>query len=241
MGVMETKSLTGMIFDFFSEPTAYFWLGVLLAFFHINFNPEFALVYGLLLVADIAGFVFIKPKFRFSNIRGNSLSSLLVAFVGFVAVLTISVGAFMFLQSSLGLEPTFSAVIRHMQTVGKELVFAGNRWFTLVAWGVVAAIIETRVLVGWVMQSLSKIFSVPLILKFSFAILALLVVMASIATFFHFQAKGITDNVALLITWIFFFVSGVMVLQQQELEGAIYMHIINNVITVGRQVFGWFI
>ena len=62
-------------------------------------------------------------------------------------------------------------------------------------------------------------------------------IMAVIAMYFHFQAKGVTDIPLLLVT-LFFFATGIVAFvkigkeKKREMESAVWLHIVNNSLAV---------
>lgn len=226
------------------EPNTYFFLFLVIAFLGLTFDARVQTVYGMLLAADFVFWIAYKENFNYSTLGSNTLEALVwggVAYVIFYFVTFYVVG---FLQASA--IPNYAAFNKHLQSalLGAAVdvpVFAGNKFVTFIVYGIVIPIIETRTLVGRLVDFLAKITHTSLVFAFNKTVLptlAVALVTGLIAAWFHIQAKGVGANVDLFIVFLFFAASALLVVYKREMKSAIFLHIINNSRTV-LEKFGY--
>ena len=63
-------------------------------------------------------------------------------------------------------------------------------------------------------------------------VFAMFVLVSVIFVWYHSNAKGVVDNVSLLITFIFSMISLEMIRRTKEMESATYLHIFNNLLYI---------
>lgn len=227
----------------FAEKNIYIWFILILTFFFFTYNKDLAMIYIAFIILDY----FIKTTYP-TKIRvdlntspGNTMNALVVGIIAFVVFMMVTTFMATFLQAALNFAPEqgFSAlwqqIVRHSASTTKP-IFEGNKYVVLFLFGVVIATIETRTLIARLYDWIAEMINVS-IYKLSVKLVALWVVISGIFTAFHFQAKGLTDNVGLLATFIFCMISLALITIFKESESATYFHIIWNSIIVLQTVF----
>ena len=227
----------------FSQKNLYIWFILILSFFFFTYNKELATIYIAFIILDY----FIKTTYP-NRIRvdlntspGNTMNALVVGIIAFVVFMLITTFMATFLQAALNFTPEqgFSAlwqqIVRHSASTTKP-IFEGNKYVVLILFGVVIATIETRTLIARLYDWIADMIGIS-IYNFSVKLVALWIVISGIFTAFHFQAKGLTDNVGLLATFIFCMISLALITIFKESESATYFHIIWNSTIVLQTVF----
>ncbi len=220
---------------FLEEPWYYILNGFILAFVFQTVSSTLATVYFILLVVDAFAYLSLKPQLNFNSVSGNTTQALAYAVVAFVAFVAISIFLINLFQASANL--TLSSLTSRIggATFGAATkpILENNPIVIFVIGALLIPIIETKSLIARLMEILSKIFKVALDLK-SPQTWILFLIVSGIGVVFHFQAKGVTDNVALALTFIFWMVSCFLIVKTRESESAVYLHQINNGVTLAR-------
>jgi len=103
----------------------------------------------------------------------------------------------------------------------------GNAFISLAVWGILIPIVETDLFFGRVFEFISDKLKINISFR-SLKTWAIIGLVAGIFTIFHITAKGITNDSALLLTFIFGVMSmGMVVYFGQTIEAKIF-HVIAN-------------
>lgn len=220
---------TNIVKAFLEEPLDYVFEGLVLAFLWQTFSIELAGVYFILLAVDAFIWFSLKPKLNFNSVSGNSGQALITAFIAFAVFIALSVVTVKAVQAAAQLNfadllarlgnATFGATVKPLLSSSPIAIF------------LIGAVIipkrETKTLIARLMEFLSIVFKVPLELK-SPQTWVLWAVVSAVGVIFHFQVKGVTDNIALALTFVFWMVSCWLIVKTRESESAVYLHMINN-------------
>jgi len=219
----------GLVRAFLEEPHTYFLLGIVLAFLWQTFSVELAGVYFILLVSGGFAWANLKTKLNFNSVSGNTPNAILLAVVAFIAFIAISFLAINVLQSAAELEGQSLQERIGATVIGaaQDPILKESKLAVFLIGALLIPIIETKVLIARLMEVLARIFHVSLNLG-DFKTWVLFAVVAGVGVVFHFQAKGITDGIALMLTFIFWMISSWLIVKTRESESAVYLHIINN-------------
>jgi membrane protease YdiL (CAAX protease family) len=173
-------------------------------------------------------FVSFKTESRSDN-RLQSVLYGIIAYGVFIfassAVVGILQGADIFGGSFFGsVLETLSAAVPAL---------SDSKILTVLAWGVIIPMIETRFFFGRMLEFLAEQFKVNLSKNgFGARQIFLFSVVSAIFTVFHLTAKSGQGNVALVLTFLFGMISCFMVVYFQELKQAINLHVFSNTIAV---------
>ena len=223
------------------------FLLISLIFLTINFQLELGIIFIGMIVASMFVFFVLPSRFTHNSKPNNTFQAIVNAGIGVAVVLLVTLVLSTLFQGFLSTGQEFSILSSGFSSLGIEKIvpqaaqpiFAGNTLLTIFAFGLVIAAIETRFL-GRMMEGLAKIFNVNLTQERPFLffkipstkVLALFTILSALFVAYHLNAKGVTNNVALMITFIFAFVSLEMIRRSQELESATYLHVINNILYI---------
>ncbi len=225
-----------------TKPMYYIFFSMVTVFSYVVFDKNFADIFIAFLFISAFTYVFsIIAKKPFLTIgintvsgnTGKAFSQGLLAFALFIGV------SFVILQvlQPEGFVGIQSILDRIAQTsLGATPILQGNSLAILFVGGLLIPIVETELFFVTLPQVFGNVFNVPLQLT-NPTTWIMMGVIAGIFTLYHIEAKGIADNVAWLLTFIFGLFQGWLVLKFREGESAIHMHIQNNFIGIAQRLF----
>lgn len=219
------------------------WGLLLLGFLFQTFNQTLAILYFIFIVmyfvATVAGGS--KLRYQLNSIRNNTTKSWIMAIIFFVVFMFISAGIsglfqnyFTSTQGGMFSLVRLQSIVRAFSTTTPLL--QGSKWVTLGVFGVLIPLIETSVLAR-IIDSLSLKTKLTLNLAKQQGLVTwgILILAGVLSAIFHVQAKsfaGVIDSVAIMMVFLFFVISGAMVIKYKEYESAIYFHVLANSITI---------
>ena len=221
-----------------------------LEFLIINYDVKLANIFLGMIFGS--GILFFLTPIRFTHNAkpNNTFQAIINASIGVGIILIATLVLSTLFQGFLGSTQEFSILSNGFSSLGIEKIipestqqiFAKSAFLTILTFGVVIASIETRFL-GNLYESLANVFKVNLDSGTAFGIfptdkkvIALTVIISALFVAYHFNAKGVTNNVALLITFLFAFVSLEMIRRTKEMESATYLHVFNNLLFIVPKV-----
>lgn len=221
-------------------------LSVFLLFLLLVFDQQVAMIYLLMLTAYFIWYTFDnKITLPFEKTANGRLFSIIWAVALYAGFLVISTT--LSIMFSLEGGQTAFSVIELLAT--ETPVLAGNKFLTFIAWGFVIPIIETVFFFGVLYEGFAdklgrfmRVGSISTDFKLSNLNLWLIIILiSSIFTAYHFQARGLTDTTGLFITFLFAFVSLWAVSYFGQTREAVFLHSISNSIAVASrlQIFGF--
>ena len=225
-----------------SERTVYLWTGLILALLAITFSKDLALIYLAMIVLDYILYKEFQPQVIVNQVPGNSGKAAMIAAGAYVAFMIIAIIIMTVLQfGAVQKNPTESFFRAQWQSGANPLnpIFQDNPLFIMISYGLVIPILETR-LTGRFLSVLSNMFRIDINDFRNWKLWAIIILISIAAVIFHLQAKGVTDNVALTLTFVFWIVTCVTIAITKELESSIELHIINNSVTVAKNVLHLF-
>lgn len=207
-----------------------------LLFLLLAFDRDMAMIYILIIVGDFLWWRFDKNiTFPVEKRTDNRLGALLeagIAAAAFFIFSTLAITAF-------AVEPLpaggfINAILQLYAT--STPVLQGNILLTIVGWGILIPVIETIFFNGTLLEGLATVaekqFNTKISFKkFSFALIMVVLTVATLFTLFHLTAKNLA-SIPLLITFIFSVISSVLVIRNGEIKQAILLHIIINSMAV---------
>ena len=210
-------------------------LVVIILFLLIAFDPQMATIYLFMIFGAwlwISSDKYISlPVERTGT---NRIKNFLWALVSYSVFLLLTTFLFSFLVPSALASKPFQSIIQYLATATP--ILKGSMILTVIGWGIMIPIIETMFFFGTLFEGLAewggRITGRVIDIK-TFNVKSMLVVgvVASLFTVFHITAKGLS-NIPLVITFIFAVISCILVIKDQEVESAIWLHIISNTIAV---------
>jgi len=116
-------------------------------------------------------------------------------------------------------------------------ILYGSSYLRLAVWGLLIPLIETRfffrTLLQWAVRAAGVKWPSS---AFSMSALMIEGFFGAIFAVFHIVAKGITNNPALVVTFLFGVLSAGMVIHFKQLLEAIFLHVITNTIATMQQL-----
>lgn len=219
------------------ENTIFKVLIVFLIFMVVNFDPNMAIVFSLMIIADFLIFkddrTISYPVERTGQNRFGSLMESLIIFAGFI-----------FLQSIIlrVLTPSIQSTAQSVRTMlslyaTTTPALEGNILLTFIGFGIIVPIIETRFFFSRLYEILADRFKVSgsgLGNKMTW-VLAMFI--GAVFAVYHLTARrcGSGDtcqNALLFITFLFGVISTLMVVHYRESKQAILVHIFANSIAI---------
>ena len=207
-------------------------------FVALNVQENLGLIYGLMGLFAMGGVVLDELFGNRTQIKIESgsisrLRALLVAIAGYFAVLFISqilipiLGKVGIITQSVSLPTLYSVVGLYSQTT---LAFTGNLIFYFIAFGFLIPLIETR---SWIVffEFLVDMFKLRIDLK-SFKIWSIIIIGGILFYIFHLTAKGISNDAALAVVFVFMVVTYVIVIIEKQSLDALLMHVFANSIAL---------
>jgi len=212
----------------------------------LMFSRDFGDIYIAMLV--LWGFFFFKDilisdkkiTFPIERTAGGRVQSFLLALVFyavFLAFTTIMMNLFSpgTLQST-GIFAQAIEVVK-LQSTGmlqaSEPILQNSKILMVIGWAFLIPVVETVLFNGRMFEALydglrKKGVNVH---QFGVAIITLILFIGAISTIYHLTSKNLA-SVPLMITFMFFTLSGYLVWWKKQLREAIFMHIIGNFIAV---------
>lgn len=220
-------------------------------FFSTNFQTELGLIFlGMLLAA----YAYIKsdPNNEIGIQKKPNINNSIILAIGayLFFIFTSSLVIPIFYTIAKVIFPTFSlslAAFNLNSIVGTfsqtNLILAGSMVISFISLAFFIAPTETLFFFVALYEYLLDKFRTKL--GFSFRNIAIILIISGIFTLFHITAKGITANEALILTFYFAIISLVLVNLEKQGLGAIFLHIIANLIAslplIGVNVSGFII
>jgi len=224
------------------------FLTVALMWLLLVFNESMSIMYMFMIVSYYIWFKndnnIIFPIEKDCKGRFFSLLVAVVSYSIFLIVTSLLLASFQPMVAS-GTANGMASVLE-MQSSATP-VLQGNKFLTLIAWGCIIPIIETVFFFAVLFEGLAHhiglyMFGRPIDTKFNLANPYLWMInclVAIIFTGYHFQAKGIHNSMALLITFIFAVISMWMVSYFKHAREAVLFHSATNIMAVlSRPEFG---
>lgn len=214
-----------------TEKVIFTILGTLLLFLLINFNQTLGIIYIFMLVIDFIifqtdSFVSFRTETKTNN-RFEAIAWGAIGYGVFIFIGSFTIGA---LAPQALIDGNFVQSILQTQAANVPAL-SDSQILTIVAWGFLIPILETRFFFGRLMEFISDQTNIKLELNQKGAWI-IMVLVAGIFTIFHLTAKSAQGNAALILTFIFAMVSMIMVLRFKELKQATVVHVLSNTIAV---------
>lgn len=192
-----------------------------------NFSPSLAIYYAMFIVTSFLMFITDKnPTINLEKKSGKNGEAWVRS--------AIYYGAFLFI--SMFIVGVIKPNITTIQSVIKSLasatpIFANSFWLSVFAFGVVVASAETC---WWTRftEWLADIFHIPITRQNIPRLIPIIIFSALTFVAFHATAKGITNNEALILTFLFMLFSLLIIIWHGEMKQGILLHINNNTISV---------
>lgn len=208
------------------------FFGMLLLFTMLNFDPAMSSVFfAILILGAIVIFSDKKVEIHLEKPGNNRLKSVAIAIGAYVAFMCISL---LFLGlTKLGGPLSLSTSIKiYAEWIGSLMAqfspaLVDNPFLVLISWGLIIPVAETFTFFNSFFEWFCEVFKVNLS-RPGFKVWLIMLLTSAIFTLFHITAKGLENNAGLLMTFIFGFVSMILVLFTGQVLEAIILHIITN-------------
>lgn len=227
------------------ESDDYFMHSVVVLFLLINFNLQIGTIYLFMALVDWMAYylAFDKNVFNILPIekkkpgRFESLVWAMGAYVAFIFILNFINTRFLMVDIG-SFESTFEYISSLIATTFSATpILYGSKYLRLAVWGILIAMIETRfffrTLLQWGVHSTGIKFPSTV---FSQAGIMISLFFGALFAVFHLVAKGITNNSALMATFVFGAISAGMVIHFKQILEALFLHIITNTIATMQQL-----
>lgn len=219
------------------ESDDYVILSALLLFTLINFNPEVSIIYQFMVVISMILFFIVRttkpfPVIPVESVKTNRAS----AFIWGIGSLAVLLFVSSFLLPMLGF-----AIYSNPQSIlystdssqalfpfSAEPILAKSELMSVLIWGQIIPIVETMYFFGILAQFISHM------LKVSFSSWGFWMLMGGIFVLFHMTAKGVTNNEALIVTFLFGVLSMFLINKFRELKQAIILHVTANTLAISN-------
>jgi membrane protease YdiL (CAAX protease family) len=224
----------------------YKFIVLIMAFLLLAFDFEMAVIYLLLIFGDYIWYSSDNfVSFKLSRKR-DSTSNLMVYIEALIALgIFLVISTFltsMFDPQSMvqgGFVQQAQSIFHLLSTTIPAL--QNNDYLKFVGWGILIPLIETsfwngRLLEGFATYAEGVVKHSVSLKKISTVLVTVILFVAALFTLFHITSKR--ETVPLIITFVFSIVSSLLVIRQQELKGAVFMHIVTNSMAIGS-LRGW--
>jgi len=221
----------------------YIWLGTSLFFLTLTKDP-LVQVFIVALFIDFATRDLLPTVINQNQIPRNTGTAFTVALFAFGIFIGVTFVVTLFFQGTAVKQGTVEAntieqlVFRNgFAATGlsaEEPIFANSKLLTFYQFGIVIPFIETRLIIR-IWEFLTRTLGIALG-RFSFRMALVMLVVSGMFMFFHAEVKGVEDNVALLMTFIFAFMSLEFARRTKEMEGPTYFHVINNLVFIFNKI-----
>jgi len=224
----------------FADKGFFLIIPLFLLFLWIAFDSLVATLYILMvLVAFIWRFFDTHVSFPIERRKDNRAMAFFIAVIAYVGFLAITTFIFT-LFSTLAPFADFQTIIQLYAS--STPILKGSIFLTIVVWGFIIPIIESLLFFGILHEGFitygKKLTGINISPeKFSIGVFVIFILVSSLFVLFHLQSKSL-ENIPLLITFIFAFVSCILVFKTKEIKSAILLHMIANVIAV-LSTLGW--
>lgn len=213
----------------------YFITAVLVLFLIINFNQELGVIYSVMTAWWLIFDYLALDKHLFNPLpveknKNDRYMSLVVAGGAYVAFTIITFYVYSYFVGIPDGQNMFEFVAKQMATTFSATpILYGSKYLRLIVWGILIPVVETSFFFGTLPQWGAKYMNKPLPdYIWSISAFTVAAFYAALFTIFHAVAKGIGNNKDLIITFIFGFVSMMLVIYFKEKVQAIFLHVINN-------------
>jgi hypothetical protein len=216
------------------EVDDYFFNLVIILFLLITFDRVIGTIYLAMALIDAFFYYWAIDSNFFKPVpteKANRYTNIAIGAGLYVIFIYISFFIHTFFQNqAFTTTLAFTEISQIIVQTFSATPFADQSTFMILAvWGVIIPIIETRFFFRTCVQFFARFAffrELPSILSFKGQGLA--VFTGAVFTIFHLVAKGITNEPALLITFIFGYISVLCVLYFKEISQAYWLHIITN-------------
>ncbi len=110
-------------------------------------------------------------------------------------------------------------------------IFANSFWLSLFVFGIVIAASETYLFTRFA-EWLADLFKIPITRQNIVKLIPIIIFVGLAFTAFHITTKGVTENIPLILTFIFEVFSLVIIIWHGEMKQGIFLHISNNTVAV---------
>lgn len=212
----------------------YVLLGLALFLLVSNFDPTLANVYAIGLFLLFVYYAIDKDHSFPIEKQRNLGKSFLYAVIGYIVVIVSS--TFFKNIHIFGITDTRS-VLQIMAETQATLAFEKSLWITFFAFAILIPIIETGIL-GMILEFIKDNTKINFE-KLNIALIAVFFIISTFFMYLHLSAKGVSNEAALMITFIFALVTCVIIFLERQTLGAMLLHIISNsvalIISFGKE------
>lgn len=206
----------------------------ILLFLLINFDSSLGNVFVAILIG--AAWLFTSDNRRFLFIEkanNNRAKSLMLVAIGYAAFMISSFIALAFLGYMDGggitsLNTIYGQFLASLMAQYSPIL-AENLLLVFLSWGTIIPIVESFSFFQVLLEFLCDyVFKTKRISIYSFKSWLAVLFVAGVFTFFHITAKGLENDPAFVMTFLFAVISGALVLYTGQSFEAIILHIVNN-------------
>lgn len=209
-------------------------VSVLLTFLVVNFDFTVSAIF--LFFAYLTLFFFLADKFvayRTERDGGNRTMQVVYAILAYivfnvVASIALSVAGGIATASGSAFSVFNDSLFQFFSQNTPALT--ENAFISLIVWGVLIPVVETAFFFGVLFEFF--IDKMKVAVGWNARTIAVMLIIGGIFTLFHLTAKGITNNSALLVTFLFAIASLVLVVQFRQTIEAKILHVAANTVAL---------
>ena len=226
--------------DFTKDTIIYLFILLLAVFFMVNLSDAVGKIYLGIAVFGVVGYYIVKDQGHrippIDNQRTTWFSALIVGVVAYAAFLFLTSQVL----SAAGFEyNSMNSVIGLVaDTFSSTPVLEGNSFWTFLTWGQYIPFNESAAFFVVLPTLILLLIGGTLYSKIDLRAIIVIILTSAGFVLFHLQAKGITDNAALLTTFIFALISMALVYYYKEGKQAITFHLVSNSLAIAYTL-GW--
>lgn len=202
-----------------------------LFFVSTNVNPTLGSIYqGLALLGIILAIVDISYGRKSLSLINRRISWIKAIFISFIAYLVLIFSSQ--IASGLANKIPLTEILSLLGATAP--IFSASQSINFIIFAMVIPLIETYVIFCIALDLFSSMFNISLERKniFSTKLITLIILIVISFLLFHVNAKGLENEVGLIMVGIMAFISCVLVVWYQEFRIPILFHIIANTISL---------
>lgn len=216
-------------------------LMAVLGFLLFNFDERLGSSYAILLFGYFLYWIYDKQHSIQIEKTRNRIKTVVLAIggcLGFLFISTITLKIIDTIKPTLlnlsATGFTFTSYPSALDLFSQaQLIFEGNVFLTIVTYGFLIALIESIFFGGFLAEYLGDLFRIGKLNFLNAKTWALFFIIAGSFVFYHATSKGISNNSALIMVFVFMLVSLIiLVLEGGQLMAMVLMHIISNTMAI---------
>jgi len=219
-----------------SERGIFTFVVILLLFMLLNFDPKMGQIFALMALASVSLYLIDKRiSYPIEKYPKEKFKSIVYGVGGYFLFIIISTLLLQFLKFAdiVGIRSTINFFSEYLSTFFSQYspALVDSPILTFIGWGILIPITETILFFGRLFEAFVDFWKINVKIN-SISTWLVMMMTSAVFTLFHLSAKGIANNAALLMVFLFGMVSLYFVVIRSQLIEAITIHIIANSIAI---------